>query len=197
MSNFRIKQIHPGKKSRKSGVKRLTSKVKRWIPGFLQGLFVGLVLMAFAVTNITSTHTETERKMLFTVESFSKRGEVYAQEPEETVIEGVEKDKKAYAKRMLAESTAFYFGSKHVEPMLNLVQSESGFDPEALNKRSGACGLGQALPCAKMQCEKDDVPCQVSWVIGYVSERYGNPTNAWRFWQSKQKINGKDVGNWY
>ncbi|MEK6879068.1 MAG: hypothetical protein AABY22_05640, partial [Nanoarchaeota archaeon] len=56
------------------------------------------------------------------------------------------------------------------------------FNPYAINSSSGACGLGQALPCSKMKCDLSDTACQISWTINYIKDRYGNPTNAYRFW---------------
>jgi hypothetical protein len=55
-----------------------------------------------------------------------------------------------------------------------LIARESSFNPQAVNPSSGACGLGQALPCEKMGCELSDVNCQLAWVENYVTNRYGD-----------------------
>lgn len=89
------------------------------------------------------------------------------------------------------------FGEQHTASLEALVMHESGFNQYAGNKSSGACGLFQAMPCEKMGCSLDDVQCQIDWGFGYIERRYGNPTNAWDFWQSRRPINGRDVGNWY
>lgn len=89
------------------------------------------------------------------------------------------------------------FGKEHTSSLEALVMHESGFNQYAGNRSSGACGLFQAMPCAKMGCQLDDVQCQIDWGFGYIERRYGNPTNAWDFWQSRRPINGQDVGNWY
>lgn len=74
------------------------------------------------------------------------------------------------------------FGEEHWPAMSSIIMRESGFNPNSLNKRSGACGLFQALPCSKMGGM--EINNQVRWGMGYVRARYGNPTNAWNFWLS-------------
>jgi len=53
-----------------------------------------------------------------------------------------------------------------------LIARESSFNPGAINPTSGACGLGQALPCSKMKCELTDIDCQLRWLEEYVIDRY-------------------------
>lgn len=67
--------------------------------------------------------------------------------------------------------------------MGELIARESSFNPEAVNPSSGACGLGQALPCEKMQCEvsEDDADCQLEWIKEYVESRYGDAQTALAF----------------
>lgn len=65
-----------------------------------------------------------------------------------------------------------------------LINGESGCYPHAVNKQSGACGIGQALPCSKMGCSLDDPVCQLRWMKNYVVNRYGSWLAAWQFWQS-------------
>lgn len=59
---------------------------------------------------------------------------------------------------------------------------ESGWNPNALNRRSGACGIPQALPCSKIS--DHSTQGQILWGLGYIKSRYGTPTQAWRFWLS-------------
>ena len=58
---------------------------------------------------------------------------------------------------------------------------ESSWNPAAINYL-GACGLFQALPCSKMNCELSDVPCQVRWATNYAIQRYGSWHNAYEVW---------------
>ncbi len=65
-----------------------------------------------------------------------------------------------------------------------IIQHESGGNPYAMNA-SGACGLGQSLPCSKVlnACGSlDNVGCQIEWVRNYCVSRYGSTANAKSFW---------------
>ena len=61
---------------------------------------------------------------------------------------------------------------------------ESSWNPNAVNKKSGACGIPQSLPCKKMASEGSDYrtnyKTQVRWGLKYIANRYGSPTNAWK-----------------
>lgn len=62
-----------------------------------------------------------------------------------------------------------------------IINVESGWNPNALNKTSGACGLPQALPCSKIKDKSTSG--QIHWAIEYIIERYRTPSDAWTFWQ--------------
>lgn len=66
-----------------------------------------------------------------------------------------------------------------------IYQKESGNNPGAINKSSGACGLGQAWPCSKMKCSLTDYACQDAYFTNYAVNRYGSWGKAWAFWQQK------------
>lgn len=75
------------------------------------------------------------------------------------------------------------FGAGEFKAFDAIVHKESTWNPEAVNPSSGACGLPQALPCSKI---KDKSPeGQVKWMIDYIADRYGTPSNAWRIWQTQ------------
>ena len=82
------------------------------------------------------------------------------------------------------EVLEYHFGDELAEAK-ELLMRESGMNPEAINKTSGAAGLGQALPPSKMPCKLSqdwrDFACQTKWVKSYVAQRYGNFTNALAF----------------
>lgn len=65
-----------------------------------------------------------------------------------------------------------------------IYMKESGNNPGAINASSGACGLGQALPCSKMPCSLSDYACQDNFFTGYMTSRYGTWENARAFWLS-------------
>jgi hypothetical protein len=62
-----------------------------------------------------------------------------------------------------------------------LIARESSFNPQAINPTSGACGLGQFLPCSKLKCELNDVDCQLKAIQNYVLVRYGSIDKALLF----------------
>ncbi len=67
-----------------------------------------------------------------------------------------------------------------------MVQKESGWNPNAMNKSSGACGLAQALPCSKLGPNWNDPVVALNWMNGYVNGRYGGWEQAYAFWQKNR-----------
>lgn len=67
-----------------------------------------------------------------------------------------------------------------------LIRRESGCNPNAVNKSSGACGIPQALPCNKLGTS--DPVAQIRWMQNYVVSRYGSWANAVAF---------HNAHNWY
>lgn len=67
-----------------------------------------------------------------------------------------------------------------------MVQKESGWNPNAMNRSSGACGLAQALPCSKLGPNWNDPVVALNWMNGYVNGRYGGWEQAYTFWQKNR-----------
>lgn len=65
-----------------------------------------------------------------------------------------------------------------------LIQKESGWNPNAINKSSGACGLVQALPCSKLGPNWNDPVVALRWGDAYVKGRYGSWSGAYSFWSA-------------
>lgn len=63
-----------------------------------------------------------------------------------------------------------------------IYMKESGCRTDAINRSSGACGIGQALPCSKLPCSLSDFACQDAWFTNYAITRYGSWYNAYVFW---------------
>ena len=63
-----------------------------------------------------------------------------------------------------------------------MVQRESGWRPDAVNRSSGACGLAQALPCSKIPGQWNDPVNALNWMNTYVTNRYGGWAQAYDFW---------------
>lgn len=63
-----------------------------------------------------------------------------------------------------------------------MVTRESGWNPNAVNRSSGACGLAQALPCSKMGPNWNNPIVALNWMNDYVKGRYGGWQQAYEFW---------------
>ena len=67
--------------------------------------------------------------------------------------------------------------------LVKLWNRESGWNPNAHNKSSGAYGIAQALPASKMSSEGSDYytngKTQIRWGLKYIKNRYGTPASAW------------------
>jgi len=63
-----------------------------------------------------------------------------------------------------------------------IVSRESGWNPNATNRSSGACGLVQALPCSKVPGNGYDPVDNLRWGSGYAAGRYGGWAGAYAFW---------------
>ena len=66
----------------------------------------------------------------------------------------------------------------------SIVTRESGWNPNAVNASSGACGLGQQLPCGKWAGAWNDPVAALVAQHGYVKARYGSYANAVAFWNA-------------
>ena len=103
----------------------------------------------------------------------------YVQKPvTNSNIDSLKAQAKAYleSKGLGSHWTAFDF----------IISKESGWNVNARNKSSGACGLGQALPCSKTLSTHPDYLTnpisQVDWALNYMVKRYGSPSQAYSFW---------------
>jgi len=66
-----------------------------------------------------------------------------------------------------------------------MVGKESGWNPNSVNKTSGACGLAQALPCSKVPGDPFNPVDSLNWMNSYVNGRYGGWQGAYNFWNSR------------
>ena len=63
-----------------------------------------------------------------------------------------------------------------------IISKESGWNPNAVNASSGACGLAQALPCSKVPGNPYNPVDSLNWMNSYVNGRYGGWQGAYNFW---------------
>ena len=72
--------------------------------------------------------------------------------------------------------------------LVNLWNRESGWRVDAQNSSSGAYGIPQAYPGSKMASAGADwqtnPATQITWGLGYIKGRYGDPCGAWTFFQA-------------
>lgn len=87
-------------------------------------------------------------------------------------------------KTATAPQTALYAATgTEAEAKAFVYNHESGNRSDAINASSGACGIGQALPCSKLPCSLQDYTCQDNWFTGYMEQRYGTWQAAKAYWQ--------------
>ena len=72
--------------------------------------------------------------------------------------------------------------------LIYLWDHESGWNPNSVNKSSGACGIPQALPCNKISKSKgsNSWKTQIEWGLDYINYRYKNPCSAWNHFKNKR-----------
>lgn len=85
-----------------------------------------------------------------------------------------------YAHQLVLE---YGWSEQDYQALVSLWYRESSWNPNAVNKKSGACGLGQAYPCSKATKGTDyrsNWRTQVRWGLNYIKNRYGTPRDAWK-----------------
>jgi len=76
------------------------------------------------------------------------------------------------------------WGEDHWQAFYSIVIHESGWNPNNVNKKSGACGLFQLVPCSKGgSLYKTSWKEQIRIGILYIEGRYKDPNSAWKYWQ--------------
>lgn len=92
------------------------------------------------------------------------------------------------------QQLAFKYGitdAADQQALVKLWNEESGWNPNALNKSSGAFGIPQILPSAHPDVSKNmTAQQQIDWGLQYIMGRYGSPSKAWAFETSHSP-------NWY
>lgn len=93
--------------------------------------------------------------------------------------------------RGIASSIAasrYGWGADQFSCLDSLWERESGWNVHASNP-SGAYGIPQALPGSKMGASggdwRNDATTQITWGLGYIDGRYGNPCDAWDSFRAK------------
>ena len=92
-------------------------------------------------------------------------------------------DKGTYQKYAWSQFDKYGWGEGDFSALINLWNRESGWNPNAHNRSSGAHGIPQALPASMMASYGSDYmtgyKTQIDWGLNYIAGRYGSPSNAW------------------
>lgn len=100
-------------------------------------------------------------------------------------VTGTKAEYQAYAKSLCINT--YGWSENDFQCLVKLWNKESGWNPAAKNKSSGAYGIPQSLPASKMASEGNinDPQAQIRWGLKYIKNRYGSPSNAWSHSQQK------------
>lgn len=123
---------------------------------------------------------EIARKAQLTAQQVAKEAKIAVQRA------SVAKLSPSDARRIAYDMVVAAFGESEWSYFDSLITRESGWNPQAMNASSGACGLPQALPCRKLPNGiNSTVEEQVQWTINYIKNRYGTPSEAVSFHNSR------------
>ena len=108
-----------------------------------------------------------------------------AQKARQEASRSAQRNPQALARIMAADRG---WGASQFSCLKSLWARESGWNYRAMNPSSGAYGIPQALPGAKMASAGSDwrtnPATQIKWGLGYIGDRYGTPCGAWGHSQS-------------
>lgn len=147
----------------------------------IYGLHIALIMACLLVPH-QKVETKVDTKKEVVQAQPQVKTIVPVQEPVRQVVER-ERAKPETLKQYAERRTIEIFGGGW-ENVDYIIQHESSWVVGNINKSSGACGLGQALPCSKMKCSLSDGKCQVDWTLNYILNRYGSTKNARAFWSA-------------
>lgn len=106
-------------------------------------------------------------------------------------------DPRSLAQRMAAERG---WTGQEWDALVDLVQRESGWNPNAQNPTSTAYGLFQFLDSTRKNygiTRDASLQQQIDAGLRYIADRYRTPSGALAHWLARKPINGRDVGHWY
>lgn len=126
-------------------------------------------------TTTTTTTTKTTKKVVKTTKKITKSTTF------KNVATASKQEYMNYAKLFSG------YNDTQMQCLDYLWQHESNWDPNDVNKTSGACGIPQAYPCNKIQNSEgsNDWKAQIRWGIKYINNRYKNPCGAWNHFKNK------------
>lgn len=124
--------------------------------------------------SVGQSNDEKEAQITAQKEAAKKRAEVIARSTPKRVDFVAKGDVQKLAEQKVDQT----WGDSQWSAFNIIVQKESGWVVGNKNRHSGACGLGQALPCSKMGSAYGNAAGEIDWTINYISNRYGTPSIA-------------------
>ena len=131
----------------------------------------------------------------------TKVSEVVTKEPVDKIVEVRTKVvSRASASRAVSGNVAEYQSyayskckergwSEHdFQCLVSLWNKESGWNPNACNRSTGAYGIPQNNNSSKYASwYRNSAYSQIDWGINYIAGRYGSPSGAWNAWNASQR----------
>ena len=162
-------------------------------------VLITLVLSAISVMNLhkkdvveeqkettTTTIVEETTNTTTTTQTTSKTTKKTTKKTT-TKVSRIKVPENEITKYLYEQVLAYGWNQEDYNAAVNIIIKESGFNPNSVNKSSGACGLFQAHPCKKAIKQYFDYmtnyKSQIKWGLDYIKGRYSTPTKAWNFWQ--------------
>lgn len=94
-----------------------------------------------------------------------------------TAVSGSVAEYQAYARE---KCYAYGWSDYDFDCLVRLWNRESGWNPNACNRSSGAYGIPQNNNSSKYESwYRNNAYAQIDWGINYISGRYGSPSGAW------------------
>ena len=125
---------------------------------------------------------ETRKK----AEEEKKKKKAEAKKKKQTTSKSGNKDTyKKYAHDLVINK--YNWSENDYNALVKLWTKESNWNPNAVNKKSGACNIPQAMPCSKIAKKYGNNSWQsgIKWGLEYIKSRYGSPSKAWQHFQNK------------
>lgn len=148
-------------------------------------LHVGAEKIATGVKKVLkTTNKKAKKKTKKVIKKKAKKKKTYKKKTRVRYNVG---ENQAYAHQLVRE---YGWSENEYNALVLLWYRESSWNPYAVNKSSGACGIPQAKPCSKMSEEGKDYrtnyKTQIRWGLKYIKKRYGTPSEAYRQFLSRK-----------
>lgn len=139
-------------------------------------------ILTTTTSETTTSSTTTRQTTKTSKKSFKKKSNGYTKK-DFNITYSVQEIKE-YLQIMVS---AYGYSNEHYDCAVKLMSRESNFNPNSVNRRSGACGLAQANPCNNKKVQYQytyDWKYQVRWYLDYIKNRYKTPCNAWKHFRN-------------